>query len=63
MSKVNWRTSAKKYDKRKTEKAHLSSAEVLVDDGVWVPACDIKHMRKIQRRKVRHDKSYLQEAD
>lgn len=52
MSKVSHRTNGKKYDKRNKERK--GCGEVLYDDGILIPACDIKFKRRADRRRVRH---------
>lgn len=64
MSKVNHRGNGKKYRHEYTYftngvKWHRfgerrGSIEVTIDGGTVIPECDIKFVRRIQRRKIRH---------
>lgn len=65
MSKVNHRGNGKKYRHGFTYYTNgvkwnrfgerRGGIEVLVNDGTWIPECDIKFERRIQRRRERHE--------
>lgn len=59
MSEVNHRRNGHTYLRREK----IGCTEVLWKDGTWIPYCDIPHQRRIDRRKIRHNKRFLEDTE